>query len=179
LVKTIDKSQRIKDFANSAMFSVTKLGINWGMDYLRNKDVGANATYAFSAKVENTDWMDFDALSATNTTRRVLAEPVAVIEEDEESDPIYLDLWAMDYDTIYDGVLVLAGRAARKAPDAIVYPQNLTLDEIEVINLFEDSSLLNISYQNDVSKESKTRFQRLKTNVPIEKSGVYKLNVDL
>jgi hypothetical protein len=64
----------------------------------------------------------------------------------------------MDYDTIYDGVLVLAGRAARKAPDAIVYPQNLTLDEIEVINLFEDSTFLNISYQTDVTKESKTRF---------------------
>lgn len=113
------------------MFSVTKLGINWGADYLRNKDVGANATYALSAKVQNTDWMDFDAVSAINTTRRVLPEPVAVIEEEEESDPIYLDLWAMDYDTIYDGVLVLAGfgdrngRNGRKAPDtipSIVYP---------------------------------------------------------
>lgn len=148
------------------MFSVTKLGINWGMDNLRNKDVGANATYAFSAKVENTDWMDFDKVTASNTTRRVLAEPLAVIEEDEESDPIYLDLWAMDYDTIYDGVLVLAGwgnwgdnnRGGKKAPSPFVYPQNLTLENIEVINLFEDSTQMNISYQTDVSKESKTRF---------------------
>jgi len=29
------------------------------------------------------------------------------VEEDEETDPIYLDLWAMDYDSLYDGVLVL------------------------------------------------------------------------
>lgn len=151
LIKQVDKSQRIKDFTNAAMFSVTKLGINWGFDYLRSKDVGANATYALSAKVQNTDWMDFDATAASNTTRRVLEQPLAVLEEEEESDPIYLDLWAMDYDTIYDGVLVLAGRTSKKAPADVVYPQNLTLDEFVVINLFEDFTFLNISYQTDVT----------------------------
>lgn len=130
------------------MFSVTKLGINLGLEALRNKEVGANATYALSAKVQNTDWMDFDAVAASNTTRRTLERPVAVLEEEEESDPIYLDLWAMDYDSIYDGVLVLAGKTQKKAPSKknIIYPQNLTLNEIEVTNLFEDSTLLNISF---------------------------------
>lgn len=115
MIKQVEKTQRIKDFANAAMFSVTKLGINLGLDYLRDKDVGANATYSLSAKVQNTDWMDFDAVAASNTTRRVLETPLAVIEEEEESDPIYLDLWAMDYDTIYDGVLVLAGKTQKKS----------------------------------------------------------------
>jgi hypothetical protein len=130
------------------MFSVTKLGVNLGLDFLRNKEVGANATYALSAKVQNTDWMDFDSVSASNTTRRVLEKPLAVLEEEEESDPIYLDLWAMDYDSIYDGVLVLAGKTQKKVPSSknVIYPQNLTIDEIVVTNLFEDSTLLNISF---------------------------------
>lgn len=75
------------------MFSVSKLGINVGFDYLRSKEVGANATYALSVKVQNTDWMDFDATTAAETTRRTLNRPVSVIEEEEASDPIYLDLF--------------------------------------------------------------------------------------
>jgi hypothetical protein len=37
--------------------------------------------------------MDFDATTAMNTTRRTLDTPVNVIEEEEVSDPIYLDLF--------------------------------------------------------------------------------------
>jgi len=37
--------------------------------------------------------MDFDDTTAMNTTRRTLDTPVNVIEEEEVSDPIYLDLF--------------------------------------------------------------------------------------
>jgi hypothetical protein len=107
VIKSVEKASRLKDFAAAAMFSVTRLGINVGFDYLRTKEIGANATYALSVKVQNTDWMDFDATTAMNTTRRTLNRPVSVIEEEEVSDPIYLDLYETDYDAIYDGVLVL------------------------------------------------------------------------
>lgn len=157
LYKSVDKASRLKDFVNSAMFSVTNLGISFGFDYLRSKEIGANATYSLSVKVQNTDWMDFDATTAMNTTRRTLNRPVSVIEEEEESDPIYLDLFQTDYDAIYDGVLVLAGENEAK-PQKIIYPQNLTLESLEIPNLFEDSTLLNISYNTDVSAESKRRF---------------------
>lgn len=93
VIKSVEKASRLKDFINSAMFSVTKLGINFGFDYMRSKEIGANATYALSIKVQNTDWMDFDATTAMNTTRRTLVSPVNVIEEEEVSDPIYLDLF--------------------------------------------------------------------------------------
>lgn len=109
IIKSVEKASRLKDFVTSAMFSVTSLGINIGFDYLRTKEIGANATYALSVKVQNTDWMDFDATTAMNTTRRTLDRPVSVIEEEEVSDPIYLDLFDTDYDAIYDGVLVLQG----------------------------------------------------------------------
>lgn len=105
---------RIKDFVNAAMFSVTNLGIDLGFEYLRSKSTGANATYSLSAKVQNTDWMDFDATQASNQTRRTLEKPKTVVEEDEETDPIYLDLWATDYDSLYDGVLVLNAHSASK-----------------------------------------------------------------
>jgi hypothetical protein len=51
LIKSVEKASRLKDFVNSAMFSVTKLGINFGFDYMRTKEIGANATYALSVKV--------------------------------------------------------------------------------------------------------------------------------
>jgi hypothetical protein len=72
LIKSIEKTQRIKDFVNSAMFSVTQLGIDLSFEYLRTKEFGANATYSLSAKVQNTDWMDFNATTASNETRRTL-----------------------------------------------------------------------------------------------------------
>jgi len=72
LIKSVEKTQRIKDFVNSAMFSVTQLGIDLSFEYLRTKEFGANATYSLSAKVQNTDWMDFNATTAANETRRTL-----------------------------------------------------------------------------------------------------------
>lgn len=178
LIKSIDKASRLKDFATSAMFSVTGLGVNLGFDYLRTKEIGANATYALSVKVQNTDWMDFDAVTAANSTRRTLERPVSVIEEEEVSDPIYLDLYDTDYDAIYDGVLVLEGEK-EAAKEQFVYPQNLTLESLEIVNLFDESTKLNISYNTDVTPESKRRFQRLVTNREIEKGSNYSINVAL
>jgi hypothetical protein len=89
----------------------------------------------------------------------------------------------MDYDSLYDGVLVLDSNTKDSKTiyqePKLVYPQNLTLNEVEITNLFSDSTLMNISYQTDVTKESKSRFQRLVTNQAIDKSNIYKLNVDL
>lgn len=179
MIKSVEKASRLKDFAVSAMFSVTELAVNVGFDYLRTIELGANATYALSVKVQNTDWMDFDATTAMNITRRTLDRPVSVIEEEEITDPIYLDLYETDYDAIYDGVLVLASEPNAKEESKFVYPQNLTLNSIEIPNLFTDSTLLNISFNTDVTPESKKRFQRLVTNRKIEKGVSYKVDVDL
>lgn len=73
---------------------------------------------------------------------------------------------------------MLAGEKDAKT-EKIVYPQNLTLESLEIPNLFEDSTLLNISYNTDVTQESKRRFQRLVTNRKVEQGSVYQIDVDL
>ena len=60
-----------------------------------------------------------------------------------------------------------------------INPQNLTLQSLQIPNLFEDQTLLNISYNTDATPESKKRFQRLVTNRKIQKGAEYEINVAL
>jgi hypothetical protein len=41
----------LQDFKNAVMFSVVQLGIDIGIDAIRNKEAGADASYALTVKV--------------------------------------------------------------------------------------------------------------------------------
>jgi hypothetical protein len=60
MLDVLDFAGQMKDMANAAMFSVTELVIDMGLDYIRYKDTGANATYSLSAKVEDTRFMNLE-----------------------------------------------------------------------------------------------------------------------
>jgi hypothetical protein len=57
------------------------------------------------------------------------------------------------------------------------YPKNVTLTEIYVSNLFNDFSVLNMSFFSDADPEQ--RFRKLFTSAIIQKDNLYKVNARL
>lgn len=51
LIMMLALTKSFKDMAETAMFGVSEVFLDMGLDYIRSKDTGANATYALSVKV--------------------------------------------------------------------------------------------------------------------------------
>lgn len=80
LLMVIEFTDNIKNMANAAFFSVTKIGINFGLNYIKHKaeEMSGNATYALSAIVQKTPSMSLDMLAGP--IKRILEEPSMVRE---------------------------------------------------------------------------------------------------
>lgn len=89
LLRVINYAEMFKDVANAAMFSVADLIIDTGLDYVKYKDTGSNATYELSYKVQDSRYMYLD--TDADVTKKELESPTKVREDSFDSTPIYLD----------------------------------------------------------------------------------------
>lgn len=88
ILMIIDLSNNLKNMANAAFFTVSKVVIDFGINYLKQRaeQVSGNATYALSAIVKETSKMSLDL--EQGEIKRILEEPSQVKElsDDEEGE---------------------------------------------------------------------------------------------
>lgn len=96
-VKKVSKEAMLKDFKNAVLFSVVHLGIDLTFESIRNKEIGADASYALTVIVENTLWMSKLDNSDVSAPRNLNAPSIVKEEEEEDKmDPIILNVFKTD-----------------------------------------------------------------------------------
>lgn len=135
-----------------------------------------NASFALSMKSQESFRLARQYKDKGETFVSIVTMPQTVIED---YDVIYMS----QYESLFVGrerkIWNPFSRSENNEAEEVVieYPKNVTLKSVLVENLFDDSTLLNVSCFSDADPQEK--FRLIVADVPVKRNGVVNINARL